>query len=471
MQNRILFGTITTVTVLYWLVLLFKLDIFQFIPGYTWHFMHYSDKPLAHMALIVPLASISYFVISYVLKKPDYHKRNLLLLIFLGYLIQMGFGFMEGRGIDGIRQKMLTTGHSEFAQIASSEIDIIDVVTNYEQGLEQNESILFAKTKPPGHLLFYMLTERLSNLISPSSDPRERFQAIGTLASYLYPLLSYLVIIPLFYFGRLFKNKESAILPCIMYLFVPSVTLVILHLDQVLYPLFFMTNLFLILYSFKEKSHVISFLAGLFAYISVYFSFSLLVIIPTGLLCTGVFIYSEDKEGWKNITNIKLFLSLAAGFLIGLILFWLLLDYNIFVRYQNAMAFHLAWKGWDGGLSTIFLYGILNYIEFACWLGLPLSILFFSKIKLSNIQSFKEYLTFENLFMLSTLFVFILLGYFGKTKSEVGRLWIFMMPVVLIFVSSELQNRFKEKMNRALWLILTLQLISILFIKRFQDFW
>lgn len=471
MKNRILIGTISVATILYWLILFFRIDLFQFIPGYTWHFMHYTDKPLTYIALIIPLVLIAYYLINYVLKQPDYHKRNLFLLIVLGFLIQIVFGFTEGRGIDGIRQRMLATGHAEFAKIASSGISIIDVATNYEQGLEQNEAILFAKTKPPGHLLFYMLTERISNMFSPSSDPAERLKMLSTLAAYLYPLLSYLVIIPLYYFGRMFMKSNNPILPCIMYLFIPSVTLVTLHLDQVLYPLLFMTCLLFILYSFKARNLAVAVLSGLLVYILLYFSFSLLVIIPAGLLSVGAFIYSEDKNGWKEIVNIRLIMGLIAGFMIGLIFFWLVLDYNIFVRYQNAMTYHLAWKGWDGSLSTVLLYGTLNLIEYACWLGLPLSILFLSKIKISNIQSFKENLNFENLFMLSTVLIFLLLGYFGKTKSEVGRLWIFMMPVVLIFVSCELQNRFGKNIKPALWFILTLQLISILFIKRFQDFW
>ena len=471
MQNRILIGTIITVTILYWLVLLFEIDIFQFIPGYVWHFMQYSDKPLEYMGLLVPLAIVAYFVISYVLKKPEYHKRNLMLLVFLGYFIQMGFGFMEGRGIDGIRQRMVTTGHAEFARLASIETDMLKVASHYENMLDEVESLQFAKAKPPGHLLFYMLAEKMSNAISPSSDPRERFRALVTFASYLYPLLSYLVIIPLFYFGRLFMKKEEAILPCILYLFIPSVTLVTLHLDQVLYPLLFMTSMFFILYAFKEKNLAFSIIAGLFVYIAFYFSFSLLAIIPTGLLCAGTFIYSEDKNGWKQIINVRLFIGLVTGFLIGLLLFWLLLDYSIFVRYQNAMAFHQAWKGWDSNLANTVLYAVLNYIEFVCWLGLPLSILFFSKIRLSNSHSLKDLVTFENLFALSILLIFLLLGFFGRTKSEVCRLWIFMIPVVLIFISSELQKRFKAKINPALWFILTLQLISILFIKRFQDFW
>jgi hypothetical protein len=246
MRNRILIGAILTVTILYWLVLYFKINIFNIISGYVWHFMQYSNKPLGLVWLSIPLITISYIIIEYILNHPEKVWQNFVCITLLGYAVQMSFGFMEGHGIDGLRQRMVTTGHAEFARLASVETDMVNVACHYEQLLDEAKSLQFVRSKPPGHLLFYMLTQKLSNIIASSNDPGERFRHLVTLAAYIYPLLAYLVIIPLYYFCRLFWDQQTAIIPCILYIFIPSVTLVTLHLDQVLYPFLFMLGIYIL---------------------------------------------------------------------------------------------------------------------------------------------------------------------------------------------------------------------------------
>ncbi|MCP4705524.1 MAG: hypothetical protein GY865_13065 [candidate division Zixibacteria bacterium] len=471
MQNRILIGAIAIITILYWMILLFKINLFQKIPDFFWHFMNYTDKSLSLLWLIVPLAILLYFVISYLLKNHENHKRNLLLIIIMGYIIQMGFGYMEGRGIDGIRQRMVTTGHSEFVKIAAMAPDMKKVAMNYESTIGKTEELKFVQTKPPGHLLFYVFTFEVASIFKEDSDPEQNFITLVTFSAYIYPLLTYLVIIPLFYISRIFLKAGAAYLPCILYLFIPSVTLVTLHLDQVLYPLLFISGLLLILNGCKKDKMILSILSGVFIYFALYFSFSLLPIIPLGLMFGASYIYSDLASDNKIKSLGRFVAGLIIGWISAHLLFWFLLDYNVFVRYQNAMAFHQAWKQWESSLSNIALYGFVNYIEFVCWMGLPISILFFAGSHKKFTELIKKQFNLSNLLFAVVILIFLLLGIFGKTKSEVGRLWIFMIPIVLLFVSTELQDRFKDKLKPALWFILSFQLITILFIKRFQDFW
>lgn len=470
-EHKLLLGAILAFTIFYWIVLLFKINLFQLIPNYFWQFMKYTDKPLSMIWLIVPLIILFYFVIGYILKKPQNYKRNLLLLIILGYLTQMSFGYMEGRGIEGIEQRMVTTGHSEFAKIAAVKLEIKDVATKYELILDQFEELKYVNTKPPGHLLFYMFTEKISSIFFQPTEPRACFRGLVTFASYLYPLISYLVIIPLFFISRKFLKDSDVYLPSIFYLVIPSVTLVTLHLDQVLYPLLFVSGLLLIINACKKDCILLSVLSGVFIYFALYFSFSLLPIIPLGLLIGIAYIYCDSASDNKIKLLGRFIIGLIAGLALTQLLFWILLDYNIFIRYQNAMAYHQAWKQWDSSLSNTVLYGFLNYIEYFCWIGLPVSILFFANCRQKIRELFKGQFNLQNLLFVIVIIIFLLLGIFGKTKSEVGRLWIFMIPVVLLFVSIELQKRFKDKIKYVLWFVLSLQLITILFIKRFQDFW
>lgn len=468
--NKLLIGTLLTVTVAYWLVLILRIQTHKIIPDYFWMAMRFIDKPLGNLWLALPMAALSIAIISTVLKRPNSHKLNLLMLILLGYTIQMGFGLSEKKGIDGIRFRMVYTGHAEFARIASIETNMTKIATQYEEFLEENESFRFLNTKPPGQLLFYMLTQKISNLYNPETKPMTKYVRLATFATYTYPLLTYLAIIPLFYLCQLYMKKKHAILPCILYLFVPSVTLITLHLDQVLYPTLFVLFLYLIMYSCNKNIFIFSILSGTVAYLALYVSFSLLPCIPLALMFAGVHYYSSSKNN-KLIRFLKVLAGFIVGMLILVITFKLLLNYNPFLRYLNAMAYHQAWKAWEPGIEDMVLYGFLNYIEFACWIGLPMAVFYLANVGRTVGEIVKKRLNIMNLYSLSLVFIFVLLGFFGKTKGEVHRLWIFTVPLICIFACHELFHRFKNKPNWVFGFLLTMQFITTLLIKRYQDFW
>lgn len=76
-----------------------------------------------------------------------------------------------------------------------------------------------------------------------------------------------------------------------------------------------------------------------------------------------------------------------------------------------------------------------------------------------------------NLPAAAAVIIFLLLMVLGKTKGEVGRLWIFMIPLVCLGAASELTKRFGHKSNRIAGAILMLQFVSIILIKKYHDFW
>lgn len=469
--NKLLIGALLVTTIAYWVVLIFRIPAYKIIPGYFWLAMQFIDKPLGNLWLVVPMVVFSITIVSIVIKRPKFHKLNLLLLILLGYTIQMGFGLMEKQGIDGIRSRMVHTGHAEFAKIASNETNMLKIATQYEKFLEENKSLRFPKTKPPGQLLFYMFTQKISNLIAPQVTPMGRYIRLVTFASYTYPLLTYLAIIPLFYFCRLFIKKRFAILPCILYLFVPSVTLVTLHLDQVLYPALFMLCLYLVIYSCYKNSLLFFMLSGALVYLSLYISFSLLPCIPLALMFAATYYFYSNQRKNKLTRYLKVLAGFIAGMVILTITFKLLLNYDPFVRYQNATAYHQAWKAWEPGLTDTVLFAFLNYVEYACWIGLPMMVFYLTNASRAIGEIVKRQFSVMNLLSLSSLVIFVLLGFFGKTKGEVHRLWLFMVPLVCVFVCYELSHRFKHRLEWMLGFLLTMQFITTLLIKRYQDFW
>jgi hypothetical protein len=104
-------------------------------------------------------------------------------LIAGGYLFQEGLAWSEGRGLNGLRDRMVTSGHAEFATVAVQQRSLWSVLTHYEQKVEGGELLRYAHSKPPGQLLFYMATERISRLMSSSDQPDARLAALRTMAA------------------------------------------------------------------------------------------------------------------------------------------------------------------------------------------------------------------------------------------------------------------------------------------------
>lgn len=470
-SNRIIVCVSILLTLAYWTILIFHFSLFQIVRGYFWHAMVWIDKPLDAFWIFPLIVIVSIVIIYIILKYTGQIKINLLLLILLGFFIQMGFGFMEGQGIDGIRSRIIKTGHAEFARLAVFEDDLIEVAVNYEEFIKQDTIIKYAHTKPPGQLLFYMITQKISNSIKPEQNLIKKHNRLVTFASYAYPLISYLVIIPLYFFSRLFLSKNQAIVPCMLYIFIPNVTLVTLHLDQVLYPLLFMTTLYISSVAAMKRSIPLAIVGGAVLYLSLYISFSLLPMVIFSIVAVMVFSMTGDA----NHTRIRSSLIILAGFIGGVIvlffLFKLLLNYNPLLRYENAMKYHQIWKVWEPGFKNTILFASLNFIEFVCWTGIPLVVFYLAGLGKAIRNIFEKRLSQIDYFSLSLAIVFVLLGLLGKTKGEVSRLWIFLVPLLCVFVCFELLKRFKGKENLAFSILLTVQMTTIMLIKRFQDFW
>ena len=74
-------------------------------------------------------------------------------------------------------------------------------------------------------------------------------------------------------------------------------------------------------------------------------------------------------------------------------------------------------------------FALLNLIEFTLWCGIPLSLLAAADLwrSLRNWRVWDEGLGLS----LSLLFILLVLGMVGKTAAESGRLWLFLVPLVL----------------------------------------
>src|SRR4051812_19604930 len=89
-------------------------------------------------------------------------------LMLGGFAFQHALGWSEGRGLDGIRDRIVRSGHAEFADAAVSQRSMWSVLVRYEQKVQGGELGRYAHSKPPGTLLTYMATERVSRVFAAS---------------------------------------------------------------------------------------------------------------------------------------------------------------------------------------------------------------------------------------------------------------------------------------------------------------
>lgn len=463
-NRHLIIISILLLTITHWMILVFKIRIFTVLPGWFWL---YKEKSFGINDLVFPfLIIVSLIILTLVLKKSKSAAFKLMLLILLGYGLQIGFGFIDGKGFESIRLRYAKSGHSVYVEHAADQPKLTDVLNNYE---ELYGEFQYLNTKPPGTLAIYVITKNAADILYSPTNNSERVMATTTLIAYIFPLVSMLVVIVIYKIVKLNGNEEYAIVPCILYIFSPNVILIPLFLDQVLYPLLFALNIYFAMHVFKDGGFYKTLFFGMFIYFSIFMSFSMLAILG---LVAAFFVFS----GWsrrKEMSFSKILIHAAGifgGLSITFLLFRVAIDYNPFLRYANAIAYHRAIKNFKSGSEQLIQSIFVNNLDFASWIGFSialLAIIYFVRI-LAALKKNQVFLPQGEL-VFASFAAYAVLNLIGQTRGEVGRLWLFWVPVVVIVAANELKNIIGAK-NKGLYLFVTMQLVTTYLLFKFQDF-
>lgn len=396
-------------------------------------------------------------------------------LVCSGFLLQQGFAWRDGVGLDGLRGRMRNSGHWEFAVAGVQQSSIWEMLTRYETKVQRGDLGAYAHSKPPGQLLFYMITERLANVWSRGPrDAEARLDLTRTFAAITWPLLSYLALVPLFLLMQELEGRETAFIACLLYLVVPSATLITMHTDQALFPLLFLTTVWLASRAQSTHSLLWAFVTGIALYVIGFFTFTLLL---AGIVGVGWAAAVESRRGVGSgpapalRSLIKTASGIFAGFCVMFLAFAVILNYDFLTRLRGAVAFHQAWKNWRGGIHEIFYFAWLDYLEFAVWLGVPLTVLTLGSLRgalriVAAGRGRTDVLVWPGI---SALLVFLYLGFFGHTKAETARLWLPLASVCCGLAAAELRRRYSASLGIMTTVVLTLQWLTVWLIKTGQD--
>jgi hypothetical protein len=478
--KTLLLLVIPLLTLFHWLVLSLSLRVFTTIPGWYWEIF---TRPFSlRDGFFLAMVAVSLLVVAFVLKNPAHAWRSLIVLMLVGVMLQLGFGLVDGKGMEAIRLKYALSHHRSYALIATDEdVTPMQVVREYEARFGYK---MFPSTKPPGVLMLYVSLGKLVDRLDPQPTSMARFLALTRFMAYVFPCLAFLIVPAIYAFGQILGAGQDAILPGMLYVFLPNVILIPLFLDQVMYPLLFMAGVLFMLLVLRKHSFWTAFLVGAYFYFALFFSFSMLPMLPLFLVLIGMD-YLTFRSQRSLAEPLKTLIGLAAGVLVSYFAYRWFLNYDFFVRYETAMRvvrnfdFILrVGKPPPETFSTVTIrpnlgqiWGAmrLNNIELAAAVGFPIFLLFICGAVRVLARLMRRRGAWREAAMAAFFLTYVALNLYGQVQGEVSRLWIFWTPMFVIFASYEIVALFPRH-TRMVLLLVVVQLITIFLTFQFQDF-
>ncbi len=444
-----------------WIILYYQLPIFNRIPGWFWY---YWKKYGVRTEIFFLLLIISLIITWWILKRPA-GWRSVFVLVLLGFVLQVGYGFVWGGGFQYFRDTIENGRHRNYAVEASTSDAFQERFLHYEDFYHND---YYMGTKPPGLLLIYITAEKLSNLINPVFDYESRYQRLVSFAAYVFPFVSFLTLFPLYALAKIFLDKNLALIPCLLYILLPNVLLMNMEMDQVLFPLLFCLGVYFAWWASNRGALWRAIIVGIYGYLAIFVTFSLLPI----LLFTALwFIF----DAWVNRLErplSRLFWS-GCGYLIGFtsvaILFRFLLNYDFILRYTSAMEIHRSVKDYQSGLLQMFWTLILNNSEYITWISFGIAFLIIAQMIISIRAIVRNRSNSLDFFALDFVVLYVLLNFIGQTNGEVGRLWLFLTPVIAILVTPLVVRLLANRFSGVIYFVI-IQSITIFLIFSYQGF-
>jgi hypothetical protein len=465
-----LLDPIVLLTIVHLSILALGLPLLARLPGW---FPRLQYKPLGPWYLLLGLAAVPLLAWLLARALSGHRFASIFVLILAGFAVQQGFAWSEGNGFDGIRRSVVSSGHAEFVGVAVQQPSMWNVVVEYEERLQSEELGIYAHSKPPGTLLFYMVTERLARSFARNETTDARLKATRNFAAAVWPMMAYLPLLPLYYTLRRFVDETTAYVACLLYLVVPSVTLMTLHTDECLFPLLFMSTTWMAVETQTRRSVIWAFVTGACLYLSAFFTFALLLAIPLAVafaVATELQARPGPNAGSSRLALVKTGVAAAVGFILVGLVFFAAFNYDFFSRLEAATLYHAGWRQWRGGAFETFYFAWLDYLEFAIWIGVPFTLLALAGERRAILQAVTGNVRGLVLPFLVVLLSFLYLGFFGKTKAESGRLWLFLVPMCCALAAVELRSRCSGRWSALTAIVVGLQWLTVFLTKMGQDF-
>jgi hypothetical protein len=486
-------------TGLQWIVFIFRLHLFEQIPGWYWPILikgHFLRHAIIFCVLLVLFQAVIYLIRRF----PRLYFVYLTLICVLFLVFMYAIGYMEGRGMASLTDRFFLSYHRIYTEEACNSATS---ARNAIIGYEDFSSSWFLQTKPPGVLWSSFLVKGIASLpaISPVLDTWSESLALSefipkmqddacvrsmALVTFLFPVLAALLIGAMYWFAKILigikGSGQVAAYAAILFILSPNVLMLPLFLDQAIYPTIFLFVVGVTILAIRKKSLVGSLLVGILLYSAAFLSFSMLPLFLIPPLVFFFILWQENRlyDIWQEFK--RSLLPMVTGGILSLGLFKYFLNYDIFTRYQRMM--NTSVEGvfydklgilsgveisfWDKVRQTLLAMG-LNNIELAVAIGFPTFIMFCVMGIRSVIHVIKRNSDPTAVVYASLFLTYVALIAFRVVLGEVARLWIFWVPpMALMAVQFVL-----PKIQRHWWFMpawVALQMTTVFLTYQFQDY-
>lgn len=442
----------------------------EYPPDWRWPYLFINTLTRLWLPLLV--VSVSIFWFHHLLKKNNAwiekkEKYIFPVLVLICFSFQLSVLFFSRAGINVLIHRIINPDLNGYFSASLNIENIGEFLRNFNNnvlGLPQH-----AQGHPPGAILFFYFLNKLFSLfpflnslvnnLSPfHGDVRNVWvsltlnQKLGAIfSSFFIPFLASLIIIPVYFIGKIFYSSRVGLYSGILYIFVPSLTL-FTPLNDVFIPIFPVTAFLLFILGLKKENKFLLLVSGLISSMAIFFSIS---IIPLFLLFSFFFIHYFFKT--------QRFASRVIFFIFGLLVFPVVL--YAFFGFNFVKVGQTLMSGLPESRSYL-LWLFYNLYDFFVFSGIPVMIVF-TYLAWSVFQTvFKKQWGKIDIIAFSFLVMIVLLDLSGSVRGEVARIWLPFYPFLVLIVSNFLINHKFSKFE--LIIIIFLQAVQVVIM---QEFW
>ncbi len=391
-----------------------------------WYFdLRKNIPPIMPLRMVLVVGAITFFLITFVYRN---ERGKFGWLLFVGVALQFLFPLLQDGTLNRLAYRQDHTGAGAYIQTVCQYPEVGDFYKDYEEIMGSNH---WLATKPPGYLAPYYWGKSLVQLVVPSiaSSSESCRKIVSNVFAYVFPLLSIGSMGLLYQVSKNYYSKSKRTLVVLILILMPNFILFTGMVDQFLLPVLFM---FLVLISIKmtqTASIKYAIAAGLWYYLCVSYSFSLIGILGFPWIMLGLkFLSKPSPQAFKKIA-LLVATTIVTVLFCELIIQWLT-DYNTLEGIQQSLEVHRSLIRIKPSDNQFWNSVLINNLEYLFWVGPPVVILvcvgLLSKAGRINYKSEKAIL------INASILFYVLLNLSGQNRAETSRLWLFLNPLLAL---------------------------------------
>ena len=413
--------------------------------------------------ILTALAIVAWFSIFYFRKKHNRFKQivyvSVLVLLNIGMLLSL-INMTEGglTNVYGIINSPNAAGYfTEAVRIKSASAFLADY-HNLVPELEKH-----AKTHPPGAIVFAW---KINNLLIGKEEFNKyianRFMQdddLGILTarkrtglfvlSIIITLITALTTSSIYILSKSMYGHKNALVASTLWTLIPAPLLFYPSLDS-MYAIFSALIIYFFYKTLNSKDITWPLLTGTVLAVSLFFTYSFLFFL---VFFSLVYLFLLLR---KDIT-VKPLIKKSLLIIAPIAIFYLIL-YFVY-RFNSIQTFiqiiRMVIEDTASHKRPYLIWMFFNIFEFITFMGIPIAILFITKAYDS-----KE----KKTIILSYIIAVLLFNVSGVVLGEAARIWIFLMPLFVVFAANRLNN---SKSKTLIYMVFLLQILTTIFIKNF----